>query len=658
MEQDLFNKNISQSINLKSNDTTHLQLGGSLILGPKFDIKKYINEKYYEKSARKEKINLPRLFNNNQKPTKLVTHHELYTIANEQLPSYKRNPLRIKKQSFDKSTTISNNNNSIIGKNSDRSYTLNNLSINAAKDNNAKIFETINISRNNNYRKIFYSESNSRFNDNPKNDDIYDLNNENINLLKTIKKIKKQVDSAHKDKSIKNIMRNRIAYSPKYSDLVFKPNRIINDYNNFQERDLNNNKDDISNFINENKDISKRNLLIKLLEKQKKEYSKELSNRQKSIDDTRRTIEIDENNDECFTTNQKQASRRIEKNLNNLLVKNRRLKAEQQKFTAELRVKEDERQKLLEQIDEYRIIAKFVSRVLESNINLFKIKIIPDFSSDQLPDYGNITDEVCERYNFLLNDEKRYNNNIMNQESIDIINEMNDLSDSELYHQFHKMEDNIVHYLKIHDIINKEIMAIKKERKKQSDDFEIRIKNLEEELEHYKSLYEREQIEYEDICHRNKTGNFELDEIVIDLYHDVMDIFNVRKKDEDTKKNHLISVNKALLETQNLIIDKEEMLTELMSTMESYEQSNRYLFYRIVHARKNENKEMKFNLMKQIIEAGEKEKMAHMKSPDNKIIFIKRKAEPPYQEPKKDKEVKIDPNLVKQLENEELMSYK
>jgi hypothetical protein len=451
-------------------------------------------------------------------------------------------------------------------------------------------------------------------------------------------------------------MRNRIAYSPKYSDLVFKPNRIINDFNNFQERDLNTNKDDISNFISDNKDISKRNLLIKLLQKQKKDYSKDLSHRQKSIDDTRRTIEIDENNYECFTTNQKQACRRIEKNLNSLLVKNRRLKAEQQKLTAELRVREDERQKLLEQIDEYRIIAKFVSRVLESNINLFKIKIMPDYSSDQLPDYGNISDEVCERYNFLLNDEKRLIN--MNQENIDIINEMNDLSDSELYHQFHKMEDNIVHYLKIHDMVNKEIMTIKKERKKQSDDFEIRIKNLEEELEHYKSLYEREQIEYEDICNRNKKGNFELDEIVLDLYHDVMDIFNVKKKDEESKKNHLISVNKALLETQNLLIDKEEILTKLISTMESYEQSNRYLFYRVVHARKNENKEMKFNLMKQIIEAGEKEKMAHMKSPDNKIIFIKRKAEPPYQEPKKDKEVKIDPNLVKQLENEELMSYK
>ena len=656
MNQDLYNKNKSQLINLKSNDTTHLQLGGSLILGPKFDIKKYINEKYYEKSAKKEKINLPRLFNNNQKPTKLVNNHELCTITNENLPSYKRNPFRIKKQSFDKSTTISNNNNSIIGKNSDRSYTLNNLNLNATKENNGKIFETINVSRNNNYRKIFYSESHSRYNDNPKNDNIYDLNNENINLLKTIKKIKKQVDSAHKDKSIKNIMRNRIAYSPKYSDLVFKPNRIINDYNNFQECDLNSNKDDISNFINDNKDISKRNLLIKLLQKQKKDYSKDLNLRQKSIDDTRRTIEIDENNYECYTTNQKQACRRIEKNLNNLLAKNRRLKAELHILSAELRIKEDERQKLLEQVDEYRIIAKFVSKVLESNINLFKIKIMPDYSSDQLPDYGKIADEVCERYYFLLNDEKRYNN--MNQESIDIINEMNDLSDSELYHQFHKMEDNIVHYLKIHEIINKEIMALKKERKKQSDEIGIRIKNLEEELEHYKSLYEREQIEYEDICHRNKTGNFELDEIVIDLYHEVMNIFNEGKKDEESKKNHLISVNKALLETQNTIIDKEEMLTELMTTMDSYEQNNRYLFYRIVHARKNENKEMKFNLMKQIIEAGEKEKIAHMKSPENKIIFIKRKAEPPYQEPKKDKEVKIDPNLVKQLENEELMSYK
>lgn len=120
-------------------------------------------------------------------------------------------------------------------------------------------------------------------------------------------------------------MGNNIAYSQKYSDLVFKPIRIINDYNTFQQRDLDKNRGDITKFINDNKDISKRNLLIKLLEKQKKDYFKAINLRQKSIDSSRRTIEIDENNYECYTTNQKQACRRIEKMLNTLNVKYRRL---------------------------------------------------------------------------------------------------------------------------------------------------------------------------------------------------------------------------------------------------------------------------------------------------------------------------------------------
>ena len=659
MNQNLFNKNLSQSINLKiDNSATRLKLGDSLFLFPIFDIKQYIsNAKIYEKSVKKEKYKLPPLLNSLQKGTKYdINKSEMHTIANEHLPSYKRNFL-IKKKSLDKSTTISNNNNSITAKNSNnRSYTLNNL--NLTKDSNQKIYETINFAENTNSKKYLDLESNSKSIETPKKNNIFTVKDENLNLLKIIKNIKKQVDSAHKDKSVKNIMSNKIAYSQKYSDLVFKPIRIINDYNNFQQRDLDKNRGDITNFINDNKDISKRNLLIKLLEKQKKDYFKAINLRQKSIDSSRRTIEIDEKNYECFTTNQKQACKRIEKMLNILNVKYRRLYNEEKKFRAELRIREDERQKLLEQIDELRIIAKFVSRVLESNINLFKIKIIPDYNSDQLPDYEKISNEVCERYSFLLDVEERENDNIT-QENIDIINEMNDLNDSELYHQFHKMEDNIVDSLKAHDAINKEVLILKREREKQRDDIERRIKSLEDEFEYFRDIYEREKIEYEAICHRNETGNFKLGEIAIDLYHGVMDIFKEGKKNEEgNTKKQSISVNNALLETQRKIIEKEDQLKKLISTMESYEKTNKWLFYRIVHIRKNENKELKVNLMKQIIEEGEKEKMSHIKSPNEKIIFIRRKTEPPYQEPKKDKEVKIDPNLVRQLENEEMMSYK
>ena len=658
MNQNLFNKNLSQSTKLKNDDsTTRMKLGDSLFLCPIFDIKKYINNaKIYEKSAKQEKYKLPPLLNNLKKePKNNINKSEIHTIANEHLPSYK-NFFSTKKKSLDKSTTISNNNNSITAKNSDnRSYTLNNL--NSTKDINQKIYETINLGENTKSKKYLDLESNSKTIETPKKNNIFNVKGENLNLLKTIKNIKKQVDSAHKDRSVKNIMGNNIAYSQKYSDLVFKPIRIINDYNTFQQRDLDKNRGDITKFINDNKDISKRNLLIKLLEKQKKDYFKAINLRQKSIDSSRRTIEIDENNYECYTTNQKQACRRIEKMLNTLNVKYRRLYNEEKKFRAELRIREDERQKLLEQIDEFRIIAKFVSRVLESNINLFKIKIIPDYNSDELPDYEKISDEVCKLYSFLLSEEEREND--ITPESINIIKEMNDLNDSELIHQFHKMEDNIVDSLKVLDVINKEVLILKRERKKQRDDIEKRIKILEDEFEYFKSSYEREKIEYEGICHRNETGNFKLGEIAIDLYHGVMNIFKEGKKGEESNtKKQSISVNNALLQTQKKIIEKEDQLKKLISTMESYEKSNRWLFYRVVHIRKNENKELKVNIKKQIIEEGEKEKMSQIRSPDDKIVFIRRKTEPPYQEPKKNKEVKIDPNLVSQLENEEMMSYK
>ena len=87
-----------------------LQLGGSMILGPKFDIKKYLNINYQEKSAKKEKSNIPQLFDNLYKRTKNDNKkYQLSTIVNENISNH-RNKLRIKKPSIDISTTISYNN--------------------------------------------------------------------------------------------------------------------------------------------------------------------------------------------------------------------------------------------------------------------------------------------------------------------------------------------------------------------------------------------------------------------------------------------------------------------------------------------------------------------------------------------------------------------
>ena len=112
----------------------------------------------------------------------------------------------------------------------------------------------------------------------------------------------------------------------------------------------------------------------------------------------------------------------------------------------------------------------------------------------------------------------------------------------------------------------------------------------------------------------------------------------------------------ALREIRSLIIDSEEKTNKYITILESIEKTDKFLFGRICNRLKNSHKEQKVNMLKQIIADGEKQRIDQMM--ENKIIFIKRKAEPPFHLPKKEKKIKIDPELVKQLENEELITYK
>ena len=133
--------------------------------------------------------------------------------------------------------------------------------------------------------------------------------------------------------------------------------------------------------------------------------------------------------------------------LRQLIINKRRLLKESFKLNSEVRIKEDERQKLLERIDELRIISKFVKKVLETDLNLYKIKIIPEYSSERLPNYELISQEVFDRFNFLLVEKEKGN---IKQENINILRQINHLNDSELlYDQFHKIEEDIINNLQI-----------------------------------------------------------------------------------------------------------------------------------------------------------------------------------------------------------------
>ena len=555
-----------------------------------------------------------------------------------------------KPSTIDISTTISYNNNSISIKNNKNSrYTLN--SINGS--NKSMIYDKLKLSKNKSSKTYIETESNSRSLDLHKNSILN--NSEKYNFAKTIKSIKKFIELSRRDKSIKNIMDNRIAYDPQNSNEVFKPIRIMNDFSNFQQHELNKKKDNISLFLTDNREISRRNVIIKLLQNQKKDFSDNSYDYEKSLDNQRKTIDYDENIFSSYITNQKLLCRKIDDLLIKLTLSNRRHYHEYQKLKEGVRVKQDERQKFLERIDELRIVAKFVTKVLGGNVNIFKKQIIPEYSSEHLPNYEKITKDVLARYNFLLDEEEREDSKEdIKEDELNVIKEINHLNDPELlYQQYHQIEYDIINTLKNKKAIEEETVEIKKEGRKQCNDILKRIDKLEKELDMYKSIYKREENDYEEIYKRNYVGDNELDDAIKDLYDEVMYLENYKIP---TKKSK-VSITWAILDVKKLITNKEEKINKLQIILEQQEKENKHLFDRIACNRRNDNKELKVNIMKKIIAAGQKEKIDQIKLPEKKIIFIKRKAEPPYQPPKKEKKIKIDPEIIKQIENEELLTY-
>ena len=645
MNSNSYKKNSPRIIHIKNYESPNrLKIGGTMILGPKFNIKKYLNNINSGQNDIKKENNNLQILDNFYKRTKNDNRkYELSTIGNDNLSSYRRNQLRIKSPSVDRSTTISHNNNSItINKNKNSINTINTIN----DDDNFKL-RKISI------RKAY---ANTETNSGSLDLDLYNNklknNDEKYNFIKEIKSIKKFINLSRRDKSIKNLMANRIAYDPKNLDVIFKPIKIINDYQNYKQSELTKNKDEISSFLTESKEISKKNLIIKLLNEKKNDYNKEIEERQKTIENNKMTLDIFENDFNTYQTSQKNSYRKLDEILIQLILKNRSLLKEISNLKSEVRIKEDERQKFLERIDELRIIAKFVTKVLENNLDIFQIKIIPDYSSERLPNYELISKEVFERFHFLLNEEGKA---IISQEDINIIKQINHLNDAELlYSQFHKIEEDIINILNNKEAILKEISEMKKEEKRQTRDIQKRIEDLENELNSYKSIYEREKNGYDEIYKRNYTGEGEFDDIIKDLYYEVMEV----DKNDKKKKKSIVKINRAALDVKKSIIEKEININKLIMTLEQYEKEDNYLFVRVVHNRKNENKEMKINIQKKKIEEGERAKLFQLNMPHEKIILIQRKCEPPFRPKKKEKVVKIDPEIVKEMENDELITYK
>ena len=598
---------------MKTEDNINiLKLSGSNVLGNALNIKKYLNS--------------PNKNIENIKSVSSIKKNQLLTISNDNLPSYKKLPLYIR----NKNNNISTENNY----NSDKNILklINNNKNSEQKWNNTK----------------FYLKTDNN------------INKRKFVVLHEIKKIKKKVDLSHRDKSIKNIINNQIPFDEKNSKVALKPIKLLNNYQDFNSNELINNNNMFS-FLTEKARISRKNVLIKLLLEQKNIYDKTTIEHQKIITEMKKNIDNDENNFETLIKSQKVSSRKLEELLEQLLQRKRNLLIEQYHLRQEIRSRLDERQKILERIDEYRLIAKFVTKALGGRGKLFEFNLTRyeshnnDIDNDYISEKE--TQRVLQRFQFLLN----YDPDVcyINQDDIDILNEVTSLNYSDLlFHQLWKKEDFILNNLRKNELLNKEIVYLEENDEKRLSYLKSKIALLEKELIYNKEIYKSEKEEYEKVAEKLLNDDSDFENLIIELYN-----YYINEKNQNQNKKNKKSIATSfdiktyISSLQKELIEKEEKLNELKFKMDKYANEDKILFDKVVSDARAENKQIHINNMKKLMEFGGEHKLKLMKIPKEKIILKYKKSEPAYYLKKKEKKIKIDPEIIEQLQDEELLTY-
>jgi len=601
------------SIRMKTEDNINiLKLSGSNVLGNALNIKKYLNS--------------PNKNIENIKSVSSIKKNQLLTISNDNLPSYKKLPLYIR----NKNNNISIENNF----NSDKNILkfINNNKNSEQKGNNSK----------------FYLKTDNN------------INKRKFVVLHEIKKIKKKVDLSHRDKSIKNIINNQIPFDEKNSKVALKPIKLLNNFQDFNSNELMNNNNMFS-FLTEKARISRKNVLIKLLLEQKNIYDKTTIEHQKIITEMKKNIDNDENNFETLIKSQKVSSRKLEELLEQLLQRKRNLLIEQYHLRQEIRSRLDERQKILERIDEYRLIAKFVTKALGGRGKLFEFNLTRyeshnnDIDNDYISEKE--TQRVLQRFQFLLN----YDPDAcyINQDDIDILNEVTSLNYSDLlFHQLWKKEDFILNNLRKNELLNKEIVYLEENDEKRLSYLKSKIALLEKELIYNKEIYKSEKEEYEKVAEKLLNDDSDFENLIIELYN-----YYINEKNQNQNKKNKKSIATSfdiktyISSLQKELIEKEEKLNELKFKMDKYANEDKILFDKVVSDARAENKQIHINNMKKLMEFGGEHKLKLMKIPKEKIILKHKKSEPAYYLKKKEKKIKIDPEIIEQLQDEELLTY-
>ena len=455
----------------------------------------------------------------------------------------------------------------------------------------------------------------------------------NLTIEQRVQEIRKKIKQQNKikDPFEQALINSNIGYNNDNVKYVFETSKLLNKINQRKNKKLTDEDPKISQFIFDTQNISINNCILKVINNESENLYKNDEKNLMKLETLNKNYLIDEKNFNEFKDIQNQAYENIENILKSVEKKNRQLHEQLIEIKSQNKEIEDEMEKYFYEIENYRICAKFINKILDEDPKLFHRSIIQSQEeikkNNIIINHIRILNEIFDDYDFVLNG--KHSQNIFLNELLH--------DDSNIYRKFIDMQDKILLKLEEEEKILKHRTIDKKENVNMLKHLKVMVKFYEDEynekLEDYNKVQEEFNKTYlgpkNSLDMRNSALNIKDIQNFLNEENILIDININRRKKKDKK---IFEIAKEIIDK---IKEKETIINDLMFEMEEIEKNDNNLFNEILNERKIRNKENKQIEYKKNYEDEQNKKKIQAAKRYEKIIIKSRKTEPPYHHIKK-----------------------
>ena len=324
--------------------------------------------------------------------------------------------------------------------------------------------------------------------------------------------------------------------------------------------------------------------------------------------------------------------------------KNKILFEEEKQYKFKIKIVEDEIKNCLEHIDDFRICALFVNKVLQKDTSKYEKKIFQferklNNKIDKIKIQKKIKeyiDIIIKNYGFILEDN---NNSILNEENT-------------FYNKYENLENKILKKIKENQEALNDIRNIKINKEINLKEIKERFLLLEKEEKTLKKEYQRKLEDFKNINPFYNT--LDVSYLIINLNNALMqNVLNI-KNNKLRKDMRIIDF---AIECIEIIKSTELKVNSLIELMETFEKENSVLFNTVTTQRKNEVKEIKQQIAKAKLEEMRLEKKLIAERRLERVVVKSRKTEAPFQIVKRNKNIILDTETLRKEEENQLLNF-